>query len=237
MSVTNLLIDLNFTLKFHISGFSSHFLRSTFSSLSFAEQMEQVIDNMADKRVESAEKRQERKQFKKERYNGKFKRRDWKPETEEAKKARLEAAAERGEVFERVKRKKCAVLLGYSGVNYYGMQRNIGMATIEDELMKAMLKHKWIDQEVFDRPQQGMFQRCARTDKGVSAARQLVSLKIPDPSELNIEDLNKDLPEDIRVFGVVRTTQGFNSKQNCDARSYSYTLPTYTFVKSKLAGI
>lgn len=196
--------------------------------------MEQVIDDMADQKVEVRERKQERKQFKKERYNGKFKRRDWTPETEDAKKARLDAAAERGDVFERVKRKKCAVLLGYSGVNYCGMQRNINMPTIEEEIMKAMLKHKWINQEIFDRPQQGMFQRCARTDKGVSAARQIISLKMPDPSELNIDDLNGDLPEDIRIFGMAKTTKGFNAKTNCDARSYSYTLPTYSFVRGEI---
>lgn len=28
-----------------------------------------------------------------------------------------------------------------------------------------------------------------------------------------------------------RVTKGFNSKSTCDARSYSYTLPTYTFTK------
>lgn len=195
--------------------------------------MDQIIDDMTEKRGEIKEKKDERKKFKKERYNGKFKRRDWKPETDEAKKARLDAAAERGEVFERVRRRKGAVLLGYSGVNYCGMQRNISVSTIEEELLKAFLKHKWITDECFDQPQQLMFQRCARTDKGVSAARQLISLKIPDPSELNVADLNNDLPDDIRVFSVKRTTKGFNSKTNCDARSYSYTLPSYTFVKGR----
>lgn len=48
---------------------------------------------------------------------------------------------------------------------------------------------------------------------------------------VDIDALNKDLPEDIRVFAVKRVTQGFNSKTTCDARSYSYTLPTYTFTK------
>lgn len=33
------------------------------------------------------------------------------------------------------------------------------------------------------------------------------------------------------MFAVKRVTKGFNSKSTCDARSYSYTLPTYTFTK------
>lgn len=110
---------------------------------------------------------------KKERYNGKIRRRDWVEETEEAKRARLEANP-----VDRVKRKKSVVLLGFSGVKYHGMQRNPDVNTIEDELLKAMLKHNWINEEGFKNPQQAFFQRASRTDKGVSAARQIVSLKL-----------------------------------------------------------
>lgn len=43
---------------------------------------------------------------------------------------------------------------------------------------------------------------------------------------IDIDALNKDLPEQIRVFAVKRVTKGFNSKDKCDARTYTYTLPT-----------
>lgn len=58
------------------------------------------------------------------------------------------------------------------------MQRNPDTKTIEEELLVAMLKHKWITEEGFKQPQTIQFQRAARTDKGVSAARQCVSLKL-----------------------------------------------------------
>jgi tRNA pseudouridine38-40 synthase len=48
---------------------------------------------------------------------------------------------------------------------------------------------------------------------------------------VDIEALNKDLPTDIKVFAVKKVTKGFNSKSTCDARTYSYTLPTYAFAK------
>jgi tRNA pseudouridine38-40 synthase len=67
-----------------------------------------------------------------------------------------------------VKRRKSLVLLGYSGVNYTGMQRNPDVPTIEEELLKAMLKNDWINEEGYKTPQQAFFQRAARTDKGVS---------------------------------------------------------------------
>lgn len=117
--------------------------------------------------------KQERWKVKKERYNGKAKRRDWVPESEEAKRIRLE-----NNPGDRVKRKKKLLLLGFSGVNYCGMQRNPDVRTIEEELLQAMLKQGWIDQIGFDNPQQAFFQRASRTDKGVSAARQVVSLKL-----------------------------------------------------------
>lgn len=44
------------------------------------------------------------------------------------------------------------------------------------------------------------FQRCARTDKGVSAARQVVSLKMVPYKEL-LHDINENLDPQIRVFG------------------------------------
>jgi len=79
---------------------------------------------------------------------------------------------------DRIKRKKSAILLSYCGANYYGMQRNPGMQTIEEELFKAMLKHKWITEDSFEQIQISCFQRAARTDKGVSAARQVCSVKL-----------------------------------------------------------
>ena len=92
------------------------------------------------------------------------------------------------------------------------------------------------------------FQRAARTDKGVSAVANLISLKLV-PFE-NLTDLvNEQLPKQIRMFGksirsgrndhhlpsdlfcsgVKRVAASFNSKNNCDARTYIYILPTYAF--------
>lgn len=137
---------------------------------SFSEIMEKALEE----RVTTLKvKKEEMSKKRKERYNGKFKRRDWQPESEEVKRIRLEENP-----GDRVKRKKCLILMGYSGVNYCGMQRNPEVATIEGELMSAMLKHGWITEEGYKCPQQAFFQRAARTDKGVSAARQIVSVKL-----------------------------------------------------------
>lgn len=155
---------------------------------SFADLMEEAVEARSEK---NKEKSREKFKNRKERYNGKIKRRDWAPETDEAKKARLELIGE----VDRVKRRKSLILLGYSGVNYYGMQRNPDVPTIEEELLKAMLKHGWVNEEGYKLPQQAFFQRAARTDKGVSAARQVVSVKLRKNNlttlEQNINDTSQ----------------------------------------------
>lgn len=56
--------------------------------------------------------------------------------------------------------------------------RNPGVRTIEEDLLKALFEAKYITEEDFNNQQNAQFQRSSRTDKGVSAARQVVSLKL-----------------------------------------------------------
>ncbi|XP_055848983.1 pseudouridylate synthase 1 homolog isoform X1 [Episyrphus balteatus] len=171
------------------------------------------------------QKKEELKQQKLEHKARCIKKRQW----VESKLTEEEIAAKRAnfDPADRIKRKKCALLMGYCGADYYGMQRNPGMQTIEEDLFNAMLKHKWITEEGFNQAQQTQFQRAARTDKGVSAARQICSIKLPD--DIDVGALNSDLPEVIRVFAVKRVTKGFNAKDKCNARTYTYTLPSVAF--------
>ncbi|KAL0965402.1 hypothetical protein UPYG_G00280800 [Umbra pygmaea] len=128
-------------------------------------------------------------------------------------------------------KRKVVLLLAYSGKGYYGMQRNAGSSqfkTIEDELVTALIKSGCIPDNHGDDMKKMSFQRCARTDKGVSAAGQVVSLKLWMIEGL-MEKINSNLPPQIRVLGLKRVTGGFNSKNNCDARTYSYMLPTVAF--------
>lgn len=101
------------------------------------------------------------------------------------------------------------------------------MKTIEEDLLTSLLKAGFITEEAFNTPQLVQFQRAARTDKGVSAARQVVSIKLPEDTK--VESINNHLPPQIHVLAIKRTTKGFNSKSSCDARTYSYMLPTFAF--------
>lgn len=144
---------------------------------------------------------------------------------------RIKADGEHTEDEKKYPKKKVALLLTYSGKGYYGMQRNPGTSefkTIEGDLVSALVKSGCIPENHGDEMKKMSFQRCARTDKGVSAAGQVVSLKLRLIDDI-IEKINEHLPPQIKVLGLKRVTQGFNSKNNCDARTYSYMLPTVAF--------
>lgn len=116
---------------------------------------------------------QRKKQWKKKpRYDGRKKKRQWEQDNiVDEKRAKMDPE-------DKIRRKKFCVILGYAGAKYIGMQRNPGVKTIEEELLKAMLKNELITKDAFQQPQYTHFQRAARTDKGVSAARQCISLKL-----------------------------------------------------------
>lgn len=140
--------------------------------------------------------------------------------------------------------KKVAMMISFSGKDYLGMQRNPPHPTIEEELLKALRSSGAIAPDWFDRPQQAYFQRASRTDKGVSAIKMIVSLRMALEDDSNgiagsgtaktIENIQKYLPDNprtIQVNEIKRVTKNFNCKSACDARTYEYLLPTFTFQK------
>ncbi|KOX76281.1 tRNA pseudouridine synthase A, mitochondrial [Melipona quadrifasciata] len=124
----------------------------------------------------------------------------------------VEAAGDIVEKKNFSKRKNFVIMLGYRGRDYFGMQINRGTKTIEESLLSALLKANFITKDQFEDVRLLRFQRAARTDKGVSAVRQIVSLLLPQ--EVNKEDVNKHLPNDIRVFDIQRVIKTFNKDQN-----------------------
>ncbi|XP_047416275.1 pseudouridylate synthase 1 homolog isoform X1 [Sciurus carolinensis] len=128
-------------------------------------------------------------------------------------------------------KRKIVLLMAYSGKGYHGMQRNVGSSqfkTIEDDLVSALVRAGCIPENHGEDMRKMSFQRCARTDKGVSAAGQVVSLKVWLIDDI-LDKINSHLPSHIRILGLKRVTGGFNSKNKCDARTYFYMLPTFAF--------
>lgn len=79
-------------------------------------------------------------------------------------------------------------------------------------------------------PKKSALVRCARTDKGVHAAGNVVSLKLIDEDADLVAKINAALSPQIRVWGIQRTVGSFSCYQACDSRWYEYLLPTHAFL-------
>ncbi|MGH0124231.1 UNVERIFIED_CONTAM: hypothetical protein FKN15_024660 [Acipenser sinensis] len=140
-------------------------------------------------------------------------------------------------------RRHVALRLSYHGWAYQGFacQENTGN-TVEARLFEALLKTRLIA----DR-QTSNYHRCGRTDKGVSAFSQVVSIDLrstqfggglgvtpPSCSSKNVSNsaelpyvkiLNRVLPEDIRVLDWAPVHTGFSARFDCQSRTYRYYFP------------
>lgn len=118
-------------------------------------------------------------------------------------------------------------MIGYAGTGYKGMQVNNNEKTIEKDLFEAFIAAGAISKANADDPKKSSLVRCARTDKGVHAAGNMISLKLIIEDEDVIEKINAALPEQIRVWGIERTNNAFSCYQSCDSRWYEYLMPSY----------
>lgn len=125
----------------------------------------------------------------------------------------------------------------------YVVQENT-VETIEFYLFEALLKVCLIESR-----QTSNYNRCGRTDKGVSAFEQTVSIDIrsqvkPEEqfSKAGVESeidyvflLNKVLPKEIRaVAWQPLFTQKFSARFDCYARTYKYFFPRGTLDVEKM---
>ncbi|KAI9780036.1 MAG: tRNA pseudouridine synthase 1 [Geoglossum umbratile] len=131
---------------------------------------------------------------------------------------------------ERKPKRKVAVMIGYSGSGYRGMQLNVKEKTIEGDLFNAFVAAGAISKANSDDPTKSSLSRCARTDKGVHAVGNVISLKLIIEEPDIVRRINENLPSQIRVWGIERTNNSFNCYQLCDSRIYEYLIPTYCFL-------
>ncbi len=144
-------------------------------------------------------------------------------------------------VNDRQHKRKVAIMLGYLGTKYQGMQVNKDASTIEGVLFEALCKSGFVSRDNSNDQKKISLMRACRTDKGVHAAMQVVSAKLIFPLVSGVNEdksqgskntdsimaLNNALPSDIRVYGIQRTSNSFQARNQCDSRVYEYLLPTY----------
>lgn len=138
--------------------------------------------------------------------------------------------AEEIEAEERRPKRKVAVMIGYSGTGYKGMQIDNKQKTIEGDLFNAFVAAGAISKANATDPKKSSLVRCARTDKGVHAAGNVVSLKLIIEEDDIVDKINANLSEQIRVWGIQRTVGSFSCYQACDSRWYEYLIPTHAFL-------
>ena len=108
--------------------------------------------------------------------------------------------------------------------------RNHHEKTIEGDLFKAFVDAGAISKANADDPKKSSLIRCARTDKGVHAAGNVISLKLIVEDPDIVAKINEHLNPQIRVWGIERTNGSFSCYQHCDSRSYQYLIPSHCFL-------
>lgn len=139
--------------------------------------------------------------------------------------------------FSKYNKRFIALKFAYLGWNYNGLalqKESTALPTVEGTILEAMNKCKLVPSMV---PQDYKFSRCGRTDKGVSAMNQVISLWVrsnltdeeqKDPSNDSreiqyVHILNQLLPDDIRISAVsLRPPRGFDARFSCQSRHYKY---------------
>ncbi|KAF8268812.1 pseudouridine synthase [Lactarius quietus] len=136
----------------------------------------------------------------------------------------------------RLPKRQSAILLGFCGTGCAGMQIQPDARTIEGVLFDALVRVGAVSSDNADNPTKVNLGRAARTDAGVHAAGNLVSMKlitqISDVPDV-VEAVNELLPPEIRIWRIIRVQNSFNARTSCDSRKYTYFFPSYLLIPPK----
>jgi tRNA pseudouridine38/39 synthase len=137
--------------------------------------------------------------------------------------------------FDKYHMRHIALKFLYLGWDYQGFvvqEYNKVDKTIENALFKALTTTKLINSR-----EESNYHRCGRTDIGVSAFSQVISITVRSKSlkteelcspnrELNYPFLlNRALPSDIQCISWSPIKQSFSARFDCSRRSYRYFFP------------
>lgn len=133
-----------------------------------------------------------------------------------------------------------ALLVGYNGSQYKGLQSNAladgtFLPTVDAELELALLKTGAISINDFGYKSRLGWSHAGRTDAGVSAACNVVaaSLHVERGGEDSlVERVNSALPPDIQLHGFACVAEGFDTRMEGSRREYTYILPGFSISQS-----
>ncbi|MCX6146608.1 MAG: tRNA pseudouridine(38-40) synthase TruA [Candidatus Kapabacteria bacterium] len=107
----------------------------------------------------------------------------------------------------------------YDGTNYFGWQKQLNQKSIQEKLEKALFK--LFNEEL-------IAIGSGRTDTGVHAAGQVVSIKFENGVKYDLDivkkALNRYLPATIKIINIAKTNKDFNARFDAVSREYLYNL-------------
>jgi len=141
----------------------------------------------------------------------------------------------RGLDFSQYLSRLVALEVSYVGWDFRGLARQEGADdTIEHHVFKALRKVKLVPDDA--KPEDLEYSRCGRTDKGVSALSQVMTVRVRSGARVGAElpapgaeldycgTMNRVLPDDIQVLGWSPVGEDFNARFSCQNREYKYHL-------------
>ncbi|MFO8019151.1 MAG: tRNA pseudouridine(38-40) synthase TruA [Promethearchaeia archaeon] len=112
---------------------------------------------------------------------------------------------------------------------YYGSQRQKEFLTIEEQILKALIKRKYIKNG-----EDSGFEVASRTDRYVSARGSAFSF-LTD-KKLILMEINSALPKEIGLWGYSKVRKDFSSRFNAKSRQYKYIFPfPLSFLKKEFS--
>lgn len=126
--------------------------------------------------------------------------------------------------WSKVEFKQFLIKLSYVGTNYQGVAyQDENTATVEREIFRGLMLTKLIKSR-----DTCNFSRCGRTDTGVHAAGNYISISLRvKPHVDHLAIANKVFPTDIRFLAMREVAADFSARFKCKRRVYRYFQPVW----------
>ncbi len=112
--------------------------------------------------------------------------------------------------------------VSYLGAHFFGSQQQPFKRTVMGEITRSLK-----ELNLFESEEDAKTAISGRTDRGVSARRQIIAFNTDYP-ERAVSASNKKLPPDIRFTGWSEVPDGFNPRFAAKTRTYRYYFPADT---------
>lgn len=132
---------------------------------------------------------------------------------------------------------RAGLLVGYDGSGCHGLQFNNDLDTIERRVVRCLLAAGAISERNADDPRKIHIKSSSRTDKGVHAALNLVSVKIELAITPELVSSLRGLlrEEGIHLYSIIRLTKSVVPSKQAISRAYEYVVPTFFLMQGNLS--